>query len=44
MFATDQQWPFLLFCVQSAEEVWNANFIRTEVKKGMKGKRSLGVC
>lgn len=36
MFATGQEWRFLLFCVQSAEEVWNANFTRI---KGTKGKR-----
>lgn len=39
MFATGQEWRFLLFCVQSAEEVWNANFTRI---KGMKGKSSWG--
>lgn len=40
MFATGQEWRFLLFCVQSAEEVWNANFMRTEANKEKKGKRS----
>lgn len=25
MFATGQEWRALFFCVQSAEEVWNAN-------------------
>ena len=42
MFATGQEWRFLLFCVQSAEEVWNANFMRTEAKKETEGKSSWG--
>lgn len=50
MFVTGQEQCFLLFCVrsahksslQSAEEVWNANFMRIEKKKEMKRKRSLG--
>lgn len=25
MFAAGQEWRVLFFCVQSAEEVWNAN-------------------
>lgn len=33
MFATGQEWRFLLFCVQSAEEVWNANFMRIKAAK-----------
>lgn len=32
MFATGQEWRFLVFCVQSAEEVWNANFMRIKGK------------
>lgn len=42
MFATGQERLFLLFCVQSTEEVWNANFMRIEVKKEMRGKSSWG--
>lgn len=43
MFATGHHWCFLLFCVPSVEEVWNANFMRIEAKKEMKEKSSLGV-
>lgn len=39
MFATGQEWRVLLFCVQSAEEVWNANFMKI---KGMKERSSWG--
>lgn len=43
MFATGQEWRFLLFCVQSAEVVWNANFTRTEGgEKKRKGKSAQG--
>lgn len=39
MFATGQEWRVRFFCVQSAEEVWNAN-----VKiKGDEGEESLGL-
>lgn len=39
MFATGQEWRVLLFCVQSAEEVWNANFMKI---KGMRENSSWG--
>ena len=39
MFATGQEWRFLLFCVLSTEEVWNANFMRI---KGTKRERVAG--
>lgn len=40
MLATGQEWCVLLFCVLSAEEVWNANFMKI---KGMKEKSSWGL-
>lgn len=42
MFATGQHRRFLFFCVQSAEEVWNANFMIIEVKKETKEKSGWG--
>lgn len=47
MFATGQEWCFLLFCVQSAEEVWNANFPEEnrggeKVNERKKAKRVVG--
>jgi len=34
MFAAGQEWCFLLFCLLSAEEVWNANFTKAGERKG----------
>lgn len=34
MFAAGQEWCFLLFCLLSAEEVWNANFTKAGGRKG----------